>query len=367
MPSLYHALRPLLFRLDAEAAHEASLKLLEARAKLFGAPKAAEYPASLRTRAFGLDFPNPVGLAAGYDKDGRVPGALLGLGFGFTEIGTVTPLPQPGNPRPRLFRLTEDEAAINRFGFNSQGAADVLAVLKAGKPGAAAGVVGVNVGANKESTDRAGDYVLGYRRFADIADYVTVNISSPNTPGLRDLQGAGALGQLLGALRTARRELRDAGQKAPPLLLKIAPDLSEAELGAVVETAIAHEIDGLIVANTTLGRPDLRSAAAAEAGGLSGKPLFALSTAVLARAHRLAEGRLPLIGVGGISSGADAFAKIRAGADLVQLYTALVYQGPGLVRRIVGELAEIARREGLTRIADAVGADARALGRRGSE
>jgi dihydroorotate dehydrogenase len=355
LPSLYRAFRPLIFRLDAETAHELSVRALAAKAKLWPGGGRGSDPPTLRTRLFGLDFPNPIGLAAGYDKDARVPEAMLGLGFGFVEVGTVTPRPQPGNPRPRLFRLAADEAVINRFGFNSAGAKVVLAALSHRPRGARAGLVAVNVGANRESPDRIEDYVLGYRTFAPVADYVTVNVSSPNTPGLRDLQSAGELGRLLARLREAREHVAAAGHRTPPLLLKIAPDLTEPALAAIVGTAVDHHVDGLVISNTTISRPDLNSPLATETGGLSGRPLFALSTAMLAKAHRLAEGRLPLVGVGGVASGEDAFAKIAAGASLVQLYTALVYQGPGLARRVKRELAAILELEGFASVTDAVG------------
>lgn len=368
MPSLYRALRPLIFCLDAEAAHDLSIRGLELRRRLRPAGPSASPAAGpgsdrLATRVLGLSFPNPVGLAAGYDKDARVPDELLALGFGFVEVGTTTPRPQPGNPRPRLFRLGADEAVVNRFGFNSQGHDAALARLRALPSRAGAGVVGVNVGANKDSADRVADYVAGYRTFAAVADYVTVNISSPNTSGLRDLQSEAELGRLLASLREAREQVAAAGHRTPPLLVKIAPDLDEAALAAIVETAVLHRAEGLVISNTTVARPRLGSRHAGETGGLSGRPLFAPATALLARAHRLAEGRLTLVGVGGVGDGQDAFTKIAAGASLVQLYTALVFQGPGLVRRIVGELDAILRREGFANVAAAVGSRAAELER----
>lgn len=316
----------------------------------------------LSRHLFGLDFPNPVGLAAGYDKNAQVVDAMLGLGFGFVEAGTVTPRPQPGNPRPRLFRLTQDEAVINRFGFNSQGHGPTLARLThraSRKRGRMLGITGVNIGANKDSEDRTADYVSGYRAFAPVADYITVNISSPNTPGLRDLQSEAELAGLLTALHDLRQEIGSGGGKTPPILLKIAPDLDLDGLTTIVETAVGTGVDGLIISNTTITRPHLTSRYRDEAGGLSGKPLFSLSTAMLARAFVLADGRLPLVGVGGVASAQDALDKITAGASLVQLYSALVYEGPALARRINDQLPGLLMRHGFADIAGATGARAK--------
>jgi len=344
----YSLVRPALFRADPETAHELALAAL--RLGLY--PRDREpHRQSLRVSALGLDFPHPVGMAAGFDKNGEVPGALLAMGFGFVEIGTVTPRPQPGNPRPRVFRLAEDGALINRLGFNSDGHDLVRARLETH---ARQGIVGVNIGANKESDDPAGDYVLGARAFAELADYLTVNISSPNTPGLRGLQDEGALGRLLDRVTA---EL-GAGAR-PPLLVKIAPDLDDAALARIVETAVEKGVDGLIVSNTTVTREGVTDRAlAAQAGGLSGRPLLAMSTRMLARAHVMSAGRLALVGVGGVGSGADAFAKIKAGACLVQLYTAMVFEGPSIAMRIKRELARLVEREGLSSLSDAVGCDA---------
>jgi dihydroorotate dehydrogenase len=328
--------RPVLAGLDPERAHDLTVAAL---GQLPALPPPRDDPA-LAVDAFGLAFPNPIGMAAGFDKGARVPDALLGLGFGFAEIGTVTPRPQPGNPRPRLFRLTQDEAVVNRFGFNSEGHAVVQARLAArrGRPG----IVGVNIGANKDSADRARDYAGGIAAFADVASYFTVNVSSPNTPGLRDLQHEAALDDLLARVMAAR----DAAPRRRPVLLKIAPDVSEAELDGIVATLRRRGLDGLIVSNTTVSRPvGLRSAAAAQTGGLSGRPLFALSTRVLAQAWLRLDGFCPLIGVGGVESAETALAKIEAGASLVQLYTALVYKGPGLVGDIKAGLLTAIRRE----------------------
>lgn len=351
MTNFYPLVRPVLRRLPREAAHALSLRALETGLGRFViGDRRQEHPPILRQRLWGLDFANPIGLAAGFDKDARVPDAVLRLGFGFVEVGTVTPRPQPGNPKPRLFRLDQDRAVINRMGFNSGGLDGVVARLSRRRR---TGIVGVNLGKNRDSADEAADYAEGIRRTARLADYLVVNISSPNTPGLRDLQRRAALEALLCQLLDTREET---GSRLP-LLLKIAPDLSPAECSDIAEVALDAGIDGLIVANTTIARPaGLISRHAGEPGGLSGRPLFAPSTAVLADIYRLTKGRLPLIGVGGVASAADAYAKIRAGASLVQLYTALVFDGPALVGRINQELAELIRRDGFASVAEAVGA-----------
>ena len=342
---------PLLRLLPPEAAHRASIAALRAGI----APLSAEPdPGSLGVTLWGRRFPNPIGLAAGFDKNAEVPDAMLRFGFGFVETGTVTPLPQPGNPKPRLFRLIEDGALINRLGFNNEGL-DAMQARLAARRGRM-GLVGANLGKNKDSTDAVADYVTGVRALTALADYLVVNVSSPNTPGLRDLQRKASLLALIAALKSARAEAVPAAP--PPLLLKIAPDLSEAEQAEIAEAAIETGVDGLIISNTTVARPaELRSAHARETGGLSGKPLFAASTALVAQMRRLTRGRVPLVGVGGIASGADAYAKIRAGASLVQLYTALVYEGPGLVARLKRDLAGFRARDGFASITEAVGAD----------
>ena len=327
--------RPLLHALDAETAHQLTVKAL-ALAPPGSIPKPDP---RLAVRAFGLDFPNPLGLAAGFDKNAEVPDAMLGLGFGFTEIGTVTPRPQAGNPRPRLFRLKEDQAVINRMGFNNDGHAAVLKQLQARE--GRGGIVGVNIGANKDSVDRIGDYVAGIAAFAQVASYFTVNISSPNTPGLRALQSRSELERLLARLNAARQATAD----KPPMLLKIAPDLSEEELEDIAMCCAGGAVDGIIVSNTTVTRVGLRSPVATEQGGLSGAPLLELSTRQLARLFLLTAGRIPLVGVGGVHDAASALLKLRAGASLVQLYSALVYQGPGLVASIFrGIVEELVRR-----------------------
>jgi len=298
----------------------------------------------------GLALPNVVGLAPGFDKDAEVFGPMLRAGFGFVECGTVTPKPQAGNPRPRLFRLAEDRAVINRMGFNNQGLEAFAARLARRDPG----IVGANIGANKDSDDRIGDYVTGLRRLWGLASYFTINISSPNTPGLRALQTKAALEELLGRLAEVRDGLP--AVERVPMFLKVAPDLEPGEVETIVETSFAHGLAGIMVSNTTVSRPPLRSRFREEAGGLSGAPLTVLSTQVLREFTQASAGRLALVGVGGIGSGADAYAKIRAGASAVQLYSALVFEGPGLVRRIKRDLAARLRADGFKSISEAIGA-----------
>lgn len=349
--------RPFMRALDPEDAHHLVLKALH-----FVPPLArpAVEPPELAVRAFGLNFPNPVGIAPGFDKNAAAPDALLRLGFGFVEIGTVTPRPQAGNPRPRLFRLAADEGVINRLGFNNDGAAAVLTRLAARAE--EGGIVGVNIGANRDSADRAGDYVQLIETFAPVASYFTVNISSPNTPGLRDLQQARTLDDLLARVLDARERVK-ARSGPVPVLLKIAPDLTLGDLDDVVGVARNRCVDGMVVCNTTVARPSSlhERDKAREAGGLSGRPLFKLSTRVLAETFVRAEGAFPLIGVGGIDSGAAAIAKIKAGATLVQLYSALVYRGIGLVAEIKADLTAAVRRGNRGSLAAMVGADAAAL------
>ena len=351
----YALARPFLHLFDPETAHGLAISAL--KTGLIGGGGAQLNPILAQT-LWGLEFPNPIGLAAGFDKDAEVPGAMLRTGFGFVETGTVTPRPQPGNPRPRLFRLSADEAAINRFGFNSGGLEPYAARLAARK--GRGGIVGANVGKNKETEKAEDDYAAGIERVAPLADYLVVNISSPNTEGLRDLQARQSLETLLNASLDARaRSLTDTAQR-PPLLVKVAPDLSEGEMRDIAEVSLATGIDGIIIGNTTLDRPEmLQSPEKGEGGGLSGKPLLAKSTECLAGFWRMTEGKVPLVGCGGVSSGADAYAKIRAGASLVQLYTALVFHGPGLAARIASELADLLKRDGFGNIADAVAADHR--------
>jgi dihydroorotate dehydrogenase len=338
---MFKALRPLLFALDPETAHGLTLGALAALPPGRGpAPDPV-----LETRFAGLAFPSPIGLAAGFDKDARVWRQMLGFGFGFVEVGTLTPRPQAGNPRPRIFRLPADEAVINRLGFNNGGLADALPRL------APHGRLGVNVGANKDSPDRIADYAAGVRAVAGKAAWITLNISSPNTPGLRGLQGE-ALPELLAAAAEAR------GESGPPLFLKVAPDLDDAQIDAITDACLASRLSALIVSNTTLARPaTLGAPAASEAGGLSGQPLFHPSTAVLSAFARRLQGRLPLIGAGGVATAEQAYAKIRAGASAVQLYTAMVYHGPRLPARIAAGLSLLLRRDGLTSVSQAVGVD----------
>jgi len=344
---------PLLRWFDPEDAHRLAIQGL----RLLPPVRPRPDDPKLAVRAFGLNFPNPIGMAAGFDKSAEAPDALLRLGFGFVEIGTVTPKPQAGNPRPRLFRLERDEAVINRMGFNNDGAEAVLRRL-AGRAHLT-GIVGVNVGANKDASDRVADYVKLIETFAPVASYFTVNVSSPNTPGLRNLQQAAALDDLLAKVIDARERVRqNAGDS--PVLLKIAPDLSLTELDDVVHIARSRRVDGMIVANTTLARPStLREQnRAKEQGGLSGRPLFRLSTRMVAETYVRAEGAFPLIGVGGIDTGGAALTKIRAGASLIQLYSSLIYKGLGLVDDIKNDLASTLLRTGRDSLSEIVGADA---------
>ena len=343
--ALYPLLRPFAFSLDAERAHRAAINAL----KLMPRRRPPQSPASLKTTVAGLDFPNPVGLAAGFDKDAEAPEALLGLGFGFVEVGTVTPRAQAGNPKPRLFRLREDHAVINRMGFNNAGQPAAFERLQ--RCTHLHGIIGVNIGANKDSPDRIADYVAGVRAMSPVAKYLTINISSPNTPGLRQLQDEGALRALLSAIE----EVRD--PKGPPIFLKVAPDLGEGEPDQIVRVALHHKIDALIVANTTVSRPPLHSSRGVEEGGLSGRPLKKLALSAIRNFRAASGGEIPLIGVGGIENADDAWERIRAGASLVQLYSAMVYEGPRIARRIAAGLADRLRREGFANIAEAVGTE----------
>jgi dihydroorotate dehydrogenase len=336
--------RHVLFSFDPETAHGVSLTALRCGLPV-GSP--AKPDKRLNVSIAGIDFPNPLGMAAGYDKNAEVPEALLGLGFGFAEVGTLTPKPQSGNAKPRIFRLPMDEAVINRLGFNNEGhdAAARRLEARAGK----GGIVGVNIGANKDSADRAGDYVEGVRRFSSLATYLTANISSPNTPGLRDMQARAALAELLSRILEARAALPATQQK--PIFLKIAPDLAEGDLDDIAAEVTDKRLDGIIVSNTTITRPDLRSKAhAGETGGLSGKPLFSRATGVLARMRKRLGPDMPIIGVGGVDSAETALEKIRAGADLVQLYTGMIYAGPKLAGRIVAGMSAALEREGVASI-----------------
>ena len=336
--------RPALFAIEAERAHRLTIAALRGWGAV-GAPGARRFESpTLNVRVAGIDFANPLGLAAGVDKDAEAIAGFHALGFGAVEVGTLTPLPQPGNPRPRLFRLVADRAIINRMGFNNGGLAAALKRL----PTRPKGVLGLNVGANKDSSDRIADYVAGVTQAARAADYVTINISSPNTPGLRDLQGGAALADLLARCTGARG--------TTPLFLKVAPDLAPAQVDEIARAAIDHRLDALIVGNTTISRPSLSSPAGIETGGLSGAPLAALARERLADFRTATGGAIPLIAVGGIDSGAEAYARIRAGASLVQLYTAMVYHGPGLPMRILRDLAALLERDGIAHVGEAIGA-----------
>lgn len=345
LTALYSLARPALFRVPPEAAHELMLRSMEAGA--YPRSRSGQH-SCLATTLWGCHFPNPIGIAAGFDKDARVPDAILGLGCGFAEAGTVTPEPQSGNPSPRVFRLVADNALINRLGFNNGGHAAALARLLQRKR---TGTVAVNVGANKDSLDRINDYVRGIDTFYDVASFFTVNISSPNTPGLRDLQSPAALDDLLGRVMAARQRHVDSGKPRRAIVVKIAPDIAITDIEPMVRNLAAHGVDGISVSNTTLERGALKDPLAREAGGLSGQPLFQRATTMLARVFQASEGTIPLVGVGGIDSGATALAKIEAGATLLQLYTGLIYEGPGLISQINDHLAAVCRREGVTSIA----------------
>jgi dihydroorotate dehydrogenase len=336
----------LLFRLDAERAHRAAIDIMKLRTGTGFPPEPPSTP-TLETNVAGLAFPNPVGLAAGFDKDAEIAEQMLSLGFGFVEVGTLTPRPQEGNPKPRLFRLAEDEAVINRLGFNNRGQADSLRRLE--RRARWRGIIGVNVGANKDSVDRIADYANGVRAMAQVADYLTINISSPNTPGLRGLQEKGALEELLAAVREARSK--------KPIFLKVAPDLHKGDPDRIVRAAIDHGMDAIIVSNTTVSRPPLKSHRASEVGGLSGAPLKPLALDTLRKFRRASGGEILLIGVGGIATADDAWERIRAGASLVQLYSAMVYEGPGIARRIANGLVQRLKREGFANIAEVVGSE----------
>jgi dihydroorotate dehydrogenase len=356
--ALYPLFRPLAFALDAERAHRLTIAALKA----LPAGRPAEPDPALAVTVAGLSFPNPVGLAAGFDKDAEVWRQMLGMGFGFLEVGTLTPLPQQGNPKPRLFRLAEDEAVINRMGFNNQGQA--AAAGRLARRDRSAGIVGINLGANKDSPARIADYVAGVRAMAPLADYLTINVSSPNTPGLRALQDKVVLDELLAAVMEARdagppiSDMEGPRPSKPPIFLKVAPDLEPLDVNDIARAVVDHRLDALIVANTTLSRPNLTSSHRDEAGGLSGAPLKALALQRLRDFRQATGGQIPLIAAGGIGSGEDAWARIKAGASLVQLYSALVYRGPGLARTINRELRQLLAREGFATVVDAIGTDA---------
>ncbi len=344
---MFKTLRPALFAIPPERAHQMVIQGL----KSIPRPRPRAGPLTLPIKVAGLSFPNPVGVAAGFDKNAEVPDAMLGLRFGFTEVGTITPFPQAGNIRPRLFRLAEDRAVINRMGFNNDGLERTYARLyrRQGR----AGIVGVNIGANRDSDDRIADYALLAEILAPVASYLSVNVSSPNTPGLRGLQHRDALAALLDAVLGAR----DRSGTAPPVFLKVAPDLEPAEIDAIARVALDKRLGGLIVSNTTISRPPLQSGQSGEAGGLSGAPLRDLALQRLRDFRKATGGNLPLVGAGGIASAQDAWARIRAGASLVQLYTALVYEGPGIGKQMVAGIERLMRRDGFATIAEAVGTE----------
>lgn len=360
---LFELARPALLAFDPERAHQMSIQALEKG--LYPRDTTPDDPRLSLTVA-GLRFPNPIGIAAGFDKDARVPDAVLGMGCGFAEIGTVTPLPQSGNPQPRIFRLIRDRAVINRLGFNNEGHEAALHRLEGRRQ--RGGLVGVNIGANKDSQDRTGDYVAGIDAFYAVASYFTVNISSPNTPGLRDLQAPAALDELLSRVMAARGRHIERGAPRRPIVVKISPDIAEADVAPICGRLVAHEVDAIAVSNTTLARTALADATTSnETGGLSGRPLFHRSTVMLARIHLATGGAIPLIGIGGIDSPAAALAKIEAGATLIQLYTGLIYEGAGLIGRIKAQLADHARAHGLASIAQATGQRAEEWGKRDLE
>lgn len=350
----YKFFRPLVMLLPPEVAHTISHLVFKA---LYSVPKIQIKDPLLKTTALGMEFSNPIGIAAGFDKDAKIARALFRAGFGFVEVGTLTPKPQLGNPKPRLFRLSEDDALINRLGFNNEGFQAALKRLTNFPQKNRKGVLGINIGANKTSSEPIKDYITGLETFFTIADYFTINVSSPNTPGLRDLQEEKHLKLLLKEISAKRRELaKKAGEDGPPLLIKIAPDLESGQLEMIVTLALKEKIDGLIISNTTIARPKtLKSKMRDEVGGLSGQPLFENATAVLAQAYSLSKGKLTLIGVGGVANAGQAFEKILAGASLVQVYTGLIFEGPGLANILKKDLAELLRSQGYSSVSQAVG------------
>ncbi len=355
MTDIHSLLLPVLRLLPPEAAHRATIRALAWG--LGPTDKTPDDPV-LATSVWGLDFRNPVGLSAGFDKGAEVPDAMLAAGFGFVEAGTVTPLPQPGNPKPRMFRLSEDNAAINRLGFNGQGLAPY--VRRVARRGRGLGPFGANIGKNKVTEDGAADYEIGIEAVAPYADYLVANISSPNTPGLRAMQGREILADMIGRVLQARARAVPDAEKRPPLIVKIAPDLDDGDRADIAAVIMDTGVDGMTVANTTVQRPsDMTDPQSAEAGGLSGAPLFPIALEIVGDMYRRTGGSVPIIGCGGIASGADAYAMIRAGASIVQLYTALVFHGPALIPRIKQELTVLLKRDGFAHVADAVGADAK--------
>ncbi|GAB5486796.1 MAG: quinone-dependent dihydroorotate dehydrogenase [Parasphingorhabdus sp.] len=344
---IYALAKPLLFQLDAERAH--GLTIAGLRAVPMG--PAPNSDPILETTVAGLTFPNPIGMAPGFDKNGEVPDALVRMGFGYAEVGTLTPRPQAGNPKPRIFRLIEDKAVVNRLGFNNEGQDKAMPRLNRLRGRMGKGVLGINIGANKDSDDRIADYVTGVRNMAPLADYLTVNISSPNTPGLRALQDKGALEELLSAVMEAR------GENTAPVFLKVAPDLEPADVDDIVDVVSTQKLDALIISNTTITRIDLKSRNQKETGGLSGAPLKEMAQQRLKDFRVASGGHIPLIGVGGIATAQDAYDRIRAGASLIQLYTGMIYEGPTIARCMAPELAKLLRRDGFKSVSEAVGID----------
>ena len=358
MSGVYDLAARFMHRFDPEQAHVLTIRALKIMEGYGIGRKRRSADRALSTQVAGLDLPNPIGLAAGFDKNAEVPDAMLGFGFGFAECGTVTPFSQLGNDKPRLFRLSEDRAVINRMGFNNEGLEAFAGRLRVRRQKGRKGIVGANIGANKDSGDRIGDYVTGLAKLWGLPDYFTANISSPNTPGLRNLQSRDMLDDLLGRLSETRKDLQKKQGGRAPIFLKIAPDLSEAEIRDAVEACLDHGIDGLIVSNTTLDRPaSLQSAFREESGGLSGAPLKEKSLWALRIAAACGQKRLPLIAAGGVETGGDAYVRIRAGASLVQLYSAMVYEGPGIAERVLLDLSERLKADGISRVRDAVGLD----------
>ncbi|CFX20302.1 Dihydroorotate dehydrogenase (quinone) [Candidatus Filomicrobium marinum] len=352
METLFGAGQSLLLALPPEVAHETTLRALEMGC--YPRHVAHVHP-KLEQTVWGMKFPNPLGIAAGFDKDARVVDAVLAMGCGFAEVGTVTPKPQSGNPTPRLFRLPREGAVINRLGFNNGGHDAALKRLQQRRDG---GIVGVNIGANKDTKDRAEDYVAGIEKFYDVANYFTVNISSPNTPGLRELQAPAALDDLVGRVMDMRAKLIAQGKPRRPVIVKIAPDIAEEDIAGICDQLVRHHVDGIAVSNTTLARPGISGAIARQGGGLSGRPLFDRSTAMLGRVYVATEGKIPLIGIGGIDSGERALTKIRAGATLIQLYTGLIFNGPGLIKSITQRLARACEAAQVSSIQGLVGIEA---------
>lgn len=343
--NIYKLAKPVIFKMDPEKAHQLTIKALKTGLSL---DRCNQKDKRLQQQLWGLNFNNPLGMAPGFDKNAEVPNELINLGFGFVEVGTITPKPQQGNPKPRIFRLIKDQGVINRLGFNNEGHDAALLRLQGRNMN---GVIGVNIGANKESDNRVEDYLKGFQTFQGVADYFTINISSPNTPGLRDLQSPEALDELLGSLMQARTNIIDHGGKMRPIFVKLAPDIADQDLEPIIYKLLDHKVDAVIISNTTLSRTGLTDPFKSEAGGLSGRPLFKKSTRMLARVHLISEGALPIIGVGGIENAETAWQKLEAGANLIQLYSSMIYQGPGIISNILKGLSQRLDQEQLNSLA----------------